>query len=224
VGIALAAAAHGQTTHPTTSPAGQVDAHNSVLERRALRRGDVPDGAESTRQSTTKGPLPASGLDLPRVLTALGIVVGLAVLLRFLARWLFPGVAAARSSAAVRVLSRSVITPKQQVLLVQVGRRVIVVGDTGAQMSPLAEITNEQEIAELVAQIGSERGASGRAFGSLFGRARENFDPPAETPSEEPAKPIEETAPARLGFASASRQIGELTRRIRSLSEHLGKD
>ncbi len=51
----------------------------------------------------------------------------------------------------MRLLSRTVLSPKQQVLLLQVGRRVIVVGDGGAAgMRPLCEITDPDEVAALV--------------------------------------------------------------------------
>ena len=54
---------------------------------------------------------------------------------------------AGEARGVVRVLSRTPVTPKQQVLLVQVGRRVLVVADNGTQMNPLSEITDPDEVA-----------------------------------------------------------------------------
>jgi len=58
---------------------------------------------------------------------------------------------------AMKILSRLVISPKQQLLMIQIGRRIVVVGDAGGQMSPLSEITDSDEAAALVAQLADEK-------------------------------------------------------------------
>ncbi len=204
--LALSVIASAQTTRPATT-------QTSSLERQPIRRVE-PDRAPS---STQRAPavLQSSGLDAQRVLLALTVVLGLIVVLWIAARRLFPTTAARRSSSIVRVLSRSVISPKQQILLVQVGRRVIVVGDSGAQMTALAEIGEEEEVSDLVAQLDSEKPAPSRAFGSLFGRARETFEQPDQTEPDAP--------PTDLGFAHAREEIGGLIDRVKGFSQQFRK-
>jgi hypothetical protein len=153
-----------------------------------------------------------------------------------LAKRLFPTVAAARSSQAVRVLSRSVLSPKQQVLLLQVGRRVIVVGDTGAQMNPLAEITDPDEVASLVGQVEAEKRPSvTAAFGGLFGRARDSFDADAEPSPQLPATDVsdegeaegiverraaqDDQPPVQLGLDEARGELRGLMDKVKELSQ-----
>lgn len=107
---------------------------------------------------------------------AMGVVIGLIFLFRWCGRKMFAGAAAQKSTKVVQVLSRCVIAPKQQVLLIRVGRRVVVVGDTGSQLSPLCEIQDPDEVAELIGAAGSERSTSAaKPFGSFFGRAKDAF-------------------------------------------------
>src|SRR5688572_17382886 len=169
----------GQLQQPQQKASGD----GASMETRPIRRGTTQpakeeNGGAARRDGSGKpvgAPQPA-GFGLRKVALSLGAVLGLIFLLYWLIRQVFPAVAASRSSQAVRVLSRSVLAPKQQVLLLQVGRRVIVVGDTGAQMSPLAQIDDPDEIAALVGQIESEKRPAGAAFGGFFGRAKASFD------------------------------------------------
>ncbi len=121
---------------------------------------------------------PTTGLDVKRVCYSLAIVIALILALRWGGRLLFPGAKAFRPSRAVQVLSRNIISPKQQVIVLQVGRRVVVVGDSGAQMNPLCEITDPDEVASLIGQIReNERDPMAKTFSSLFGRAGAPYAP-----------------------------------------------
>ena len=80
------------------------------------------------------------------------------------------------------------ISPKQQLLVVQVGRRLVVVGDSGQQMNPLCEITDPDEMAALIGQIHEEKRESpAGAFGAIFGRAGSAF----EKENGEPQRPVD---------------------------------
>lgn len=135
--------------------------------------------AASTQSSTGDSARAPSGVfpDLARLALALGVVLALIFALRWLSRRVFPSVSAGQSSAAVRLLARSVVTPRQQVLLLQVGRRIVVAADNGSQLSPLSEITDADEIAGLLGQIDSTRsGSISGAFGALFGKATQQLE------------------------------------------------
>jgi flagellar biogenesis protein FliO len=166
---------------------------------------------------------PASGpLDIRRVAIALGIVLGLVFICRWAARWMFPSVVAGRSSQVMKVLSRTVIAPKQQLLLIQVGRRLVLVGDCGQQMSALAEITEPDEVASLLGQLRADPPVtqSANPFAPLLGRAQQRFE-------DLPVPPIDESEDgAELAIAGVDQTRGELsglTEKIRLLSRQLGK-
>ena len=114
----------------------------------------------------------------------------------------------------MRVISRLVVAPKQQVLLLQVGKRVLVVGDCGTQMSELSEITDPDEISSLVGQIEQDKGSSqAGAFGALFGRAQKPF----ETSADEKPPATSLPAPAQTDSTSNG-EIAGLMEKVRLLS------
>ncbi|HEX8525231.1 MAG TPA: flagellar biosynthetic protein FliO [Tepidisphaeraceae bacterium] len=80
------------------------------------------------------------------VLGALLLVVGAIFLCRWLARRFFNLPGATRASDAIKVLSRTPIANRQHVLLLEVGHRVLVVADSGQQLSTLCQITDADEI------------------------------------------------------------------------------
>jgi len=63
-------------------------------------------------------------------------------------------------------------------------------GDSGAQLNPLCEITDGDEVAEILASVREETVTAARRFENLFGRARKAFDedssnvPTTEAPAE----------------------------------------
>ncbi len=90
-------------------------------------------------------------------LTALGVVVGLV----FLVRWLYVkggGQVASRAHPAVEVLSRTTLAPRHQVVMLRVGGRILVVSESTASGGrTLAEITDPEEVADLLGQIESSK-------------------------------------------------------------------
>jgi flagellar biogenesis protein FliO len=152
------------------------------------------------------------------VALGLAAVLALIFVLRWVAKWAFPGVASARPTAAMRVLSRTCVSPKQQLLLVQVGRRVLVVGDSAGHLRGISEIADPDEAAALVAQITEEQSrSSARAFGSLFGRVRNGFEPRDEQAAgglltgDDDDEP--EAQPALAGLSQHVRRISDQFRR-----------
>lgn len=172
----------------------------------------------TTSQPPASGPAAAApmapSMEYARVLGALGVVIGLIFAFRWGARFFFPSVAGRSSNRIVQVLARSALTPKQQVILLRVGRRIIVVGDSGVQMNTLCEIAEPDEVASLVGQLNQDRIASGSGFGSLFGRFRGRFEG-AEEPEAPPLRNAEEDVPP----ASAQSELDGLRDRVRRLAE-----
>lgn len=115
-------------------------------------------------------------------LSALGVVLGLV----FAARWCLTrmqnGGDPVSRNAAVEVLARVPIGNRQRVMLLRVGGRVVVVGDAGGGLSTLAEIDDEQEVADLLQSVSASRSTSAASgFGDLYrqmtGRAAARTDP-----------------------------------------------
>lgn len=164
-------------------------------------------------------------LGMTRVVVALGAVIGLILLLRLAGKRFFQSPSIGRSTRAVQILARSVIAPRREVLLIRVGRRIIVVGESGAQMSPLGEISDPDEVAALVGQIQNERSESAaRAFGNLFHHASQEMsgeEIAAADESESPEMPDPATAETAVDpFISETRdELSGLSERIRGLSQ-----
>jgi flagellar biogenesis protein FliO len=154
---------------PPASPAN--------IESQPIRRAATNDSPQAADTPDTDH---SGNFELPRVAGALAIVLALIFILRWGGLRIFNSPASQKASRSVQVLSRSVLAPRQHILLVQVGKRVLVVGDSGGQMSSLCQITDPDEIAGLVGQIRDEKlsPATG-AFKSIFRRQKVDGEEPS---------------------------------------------
>ena len=134
---------------------------------------------------------------------------------------------AGKSTRAVQILARSSISPRQHILLLRVGRRVIVVGDSGAQMNPLSEISDPDEVASLLGQLQDEKSRlPSRAFSALFNRARDDMDGQETEPSadeemhQDAGESATEEPPVDPAISDTRDEITGLMDKIRVLSKH----
>lgn len=182
-----------------------------------------------------------NGFDSVRVALALVAVVSLIFLLRGAMRRFYPGAIPHRPTQAMKVLCRFAISPRQYVFLLQVGKRLVVVGDGGTQLNPLCEITSPEEVEAIVAQVREESAASLRKFDLFFGKARKNYTDDAAVAVVESDKLPEDAAPAALAPAadatfdpsheiidpSISRtrdELSGLSQKVRDLARQLGRE
>jgi flagellar protein FliO/FliZ len=168
--------------------------------------GAAIDRAVATTQAAVSA---GSFIDLGRVITALAIVLGTILVGRFVVRKLFPGSTASSAGRAVKVLSRNVIAPRQQVMLLQVGKRIIVVGDSAGQMNTLANIDDPDEVAELIGATQSVTTDLG-GFKSLFGKRQDEYDPPPESKPEPTEPPL-----------AVQSELSSLIEKVRSLKQQM---
>ena len=172
-----AGAADGDAPPPPGRPEPGASAYKAVAIRQQQDRR--PAATTAPASAAAKQQTSPTGLDLPRVGLSLGIVIGLILTVKWFGGRLFaaPG-AGARASRAIQVLTRSPLSPRQQLVLIRVGRRLVLVADGGAQSSTVCEITDPDEVAALVGQLNDEKyqGAPGKAFNSLVGRFRRRYD------------------------------------------------
>lgn len=116
--------------------------------------------------------------DVIQVLSALAAVIGLAVFLRLATSKLSRGLAGGgRPSGVLEVLARYPIARGQQLLLLKLGRRIVLTHATGGAMRTLTEVTDNDEVAALLARI--EAGSSGRdslRFRSMLNQFKHEHD------------------------------------------------
>jgi len=214
VSLVIFVCALGAAPATNPAPAGRFD-------NIALRAGPSQANANGQKKASSDAGSAIEGLDTRRVALSLAAVISLILVLKFLMRKFFPQPGGRGSSAATRVLSRTMIAPKQQVILLQVGKRIIVVGDCGTQMHPLAEISDPDEVATLVGQIEQDKSSvsvSGK-FGGLFHSARKPFEDhdavdPQPVAASAPVEPLEEPASGDLaGLAEKIRLLSSQFRR-----------
>jgi flagellar biogenesis protein FliO len=233
-GLLLGPIARAQTARLPDAPAS-----DSTLDNQPIHRDSTPNSDYSTAQnSKSSQAAPSSGFDTLRVVIALGGVVGLIFLLRSGVRRIFPGAVPHRSSRAMQVLCRLAISPRQHLLLVQVGKRLIVVGDGGAQLNPLCEIASPEEVEAIVAQVREESASSLKRFDLFFGKARkpyteeiatdeiEQTTSPQSAPSQADQSPDARFDPSHElvdpALAQTRDELSGLTQKVRDLAKQLG--
>ena len=232
------ASAATPTTRPATRPAA-APVCSQVDERLIYRAPPRPDQtrAATSSSATTRSALPGS--DLPRVAGALALVLGLIFALRHLFKRSINPATLPGATTAVQVLTRSHLSPRQQLLLVRVGRRLLVVSDCNGQLNSLSEITDPDEVASLVGQLRDEKlTTASRTFGNLLGIWRRATEQPdvddGSDPDEEdfpraapdvPPPAAEDDPDAQADddptVLSARSEIHGLMERVRGISSQL---
>lgn len=215
------ATGHKSDPAPAAGSAAVPPAAHSQLDSEPIRR--TGDAGTAT---SPLAPHPQS-MELPRVAGALVIVLGLIFALRWGAKKFFVPGMAGKSTRAVQVLSRSSITPRQHILLLRVGRRVIVVGEAGSQMNSLAEITDPDEIASLLGQLQDEKSRlPTKAFQAMFSRARsdmgggEGHMDDADAPATAMTEESDDNDAVDPAISETREDITGLMDKIRVLSKH----
>jgi len=106
---------------------------------------------------------------------------------------------------------------------VQVGRRLVLVGNSGSEMSSLWPDRRPDEVAEVLGQVAQDKGGSGGAsFRALFGRAGKPYAEPEPDDDEpdHPEAPAVQTAvdggtdPAREDLSGLSEQVRRIAKPV----------
>ena len=191
----------GVATGQTSQPVGNLIHRSSspTTQQTASAKKDANDGA--------------SGF---RVALSLAAVLGLIVLMYWAGRRFMPrGALVGGGTRAIQVLARSPLSPRHRIVLLQVGRRVLVVaeGGGGQPLSTLCEITDPDEAAALIGQIRGEQQSNSRSFAALLSGAAERFR------AADTAKPQAEAPPHESDDLEAAQQeLDGLTERVRVMA------
>jgi flagellar protein FliO/FliZ len=119
--------------------------------------GDAADDRADTMLGNGGGAGGTGAGWILQTITALGVVIGLILLLRWAYAKLTGQVAATSSSPVMEVLSRTTLAPRNQVLLVRLGQRILVVGDSPAGLRTLANVDDAEEVASLLAAVSAAK-------------------------------------------------------------------
>jgi flagellar biogenesis protein FliO len=223
---------------PPALGAGPAEAPSSAATAPSVQAGDVEQGAEgrvlrrraAVREPTSGAVAPdgAQSLGWQRVLLALAVVVALILVMRWIVRRFVVGSSRARGKRFAEVLARVPIAPRQHLVLMRVGRRLLVVGDSGGQqLATLCEITDADEIAGLLAEARSDGAdALTKAFSTVFGQAGAKFEQASEAPSGA-AEGAGADAPAETpdaALAGTRKELSGLAEKVRLLARQVGRN
>ena len=176
----------------------QAEAGSSPARRKVKGRR-VPLGDIGT---TPAGPMPWYRTGLGALAVVLAIIGGLCWCGR---RWLSSS--RATDAGVLRVLSRTTLTPKHSVALIQLGHRFVLVGVSPDRVGMLSEITDPQEVASLLARAGIPGKKADKCFDeALLAESAEYSEMTDEPVGLEQAQPAQRSAP-----------LGELLQRLRTL-------
>lgn len=159
-----------------SQPAGELNA----VERRPVASASQPAEGTSPENRPVRTDGPDTLGDWGRTALALGVVVAIIFLLRWAARKFGGRRALPGRPGTIEVLARASLQPRQHLLLVRLGRRLILLGASPNAVSTLAEITDPEEVAEL-----TEAAAGG---GTRWLKAIQKPEPKSSAPGKE-AKP-----------------------------------
>ncbi len=146
-----------------------------------------------------------------QVALSLAAVLGLIVVLYWISRRILPGGAfgsgaSASASRAVQVLGRTPLGAKHRILILQVGRRLLIVAEsTGQPLTTLCQITDPDEAAALIGQLGGDQRSAVAAF------------------LEKATNPAAQPAASNSDLVATKQELDGLLQQVRNMSQQIGR-
>lgn len=176
-------AANKDSAAPATSDAAPAKPASNPQHPVIFPNDNLPLGAPSVTSPLPGGangkPVDTSGGGswLMTTFSALAVVIGLIYGMRFLLVKATGTKTATASSPVVEVLSRISVAPRQHVLLLRLGGRVLLVSDSGNNMRTLTELTDPDEVAQILQAVTAAKPHSmTQNFTSMLGRFNTQLD------------------------------------------------
>ena len=148
-------------------------AGQSRFDDQPLRAEPSEPAAIETAEAPQSGG-PSAGRIIASLTGVVALIVGLGWVYRRVG-----GDAAKQHNGGVRLVSRTLLTPKHQVMVLEIGHRLVVVGDAGHGMQPLCEVTDPTEVESVLAAAGAGKAADvlrGEAFSASLSAAEDDAD------------------------------------------------
>jgi len=225
--FAAAAAGDGRvaqiTFGPTALPTTQQTAVASPPPKKSAYES-IELGKHAPQQKSSANPLVGTDSGPLRIVGALGVVLGCIFIVRWAGKKFLGLQTTGSGGGVVQILSRTPVSPRQQLMLIQVGRRIVLVANCGVQMNALCEISDADEVASLAGQLQERRKTSATsAFLSIFGKAGAKFEAqqePIATPqiNSEDDEPSNE--PLEPELATTRQEMRGLMDRVHQLAQH----
>lgn len=175
--------ATGAEKEPDRPPAGSAPA-DATGRRRAGPENRLPaiplkPPSRSERGGATSPAVPQSGLrTVVSVLGSLGAVLGAFFVVAWVVRRGMPGAVGLLPREALEVLGRAPLAGRQQVHLIRLGSKLVLVSVTPTGAETLSEVTEPDEVQRLLAICRQEQPASST---SAFRQTLERFDSDRES-------------------------------------------
>ncbi|MFG0249589.1 MAG: FliO/MopB family protein [Phycisphaeraceae bacterium JB051] len=176
---------------PMYKPADAQPTENEVRSRELLManpnerkplgapgEGLVPDS--NPNEEEPLGSFSDTGSWILNTITALGVVIALIFAMRMGMNKLSGRPVMGGRSGIVEVLSRTSLSPRNQVMLLRLGQRIIVVSEGPAGVRTLANVDDPDEVAGLLTTISASKpGSISQSFNQLLNRADTEMDNPS---------------------------------------------
>jgi len=126
---------------------------------------------------------------------------------------------ASNRGGVLQVVSRLTVSPKQHIMLVRVGRRLVLVGNSGGKLNSLCEIGDPEEAAAILGEVATQRDESSTtSFNAVLGGEEKGFEEEsvaaAGASDEEVAGEEEDDA----AIATTRAELSGLAEKVRNLS------
>lgn len=220
---AAPAAAQPNSAAPTTQPTGSLadlaEAWHALdaeleQEQRPIRRNNAPAQAEPRNTERISN---AANSSLWRTLGALAAVLALIAFVAWGYRQLsnqpgFPLAGRFRRPNAIEILARQNITPRQSIVLIRVGPRIVLVGQSPDRLAALDVIADHQLAAQIAGDLNTGKAkATDDDFADCFSNEKKQYNDQNNT--DEP--------PAHLRVANTQDQVRSTLERVKSLMPSL---
>jgi flagellar biogenesis protein FliO len=197
----------------TEPPDGAAAEGRSLGLPQRLLGNSTASGSEDADQDDAVGGTPSKGLfpsirgDALQVFSALAVVLGIMLSLRSVLRRSAGGLArAGRPSGVLEILARYPIGRGQQLMVLKLARRILLIHQNGSAMTTLSEVSDPDEVASLLGRI--EAGSTTPREASHFGALLRQF-------SKEHDNALRTSARSAIPDAWDGGEIVDLTRRSR---------
>lgn len=188
--------------------AGERNAPAGGQRKHKLRASSVVHNGQNARRSRDGFGL-SGKKSTPSYLTGLGALAIVLVLIAVVAwavkRWMPVG--RGGGSGVLRIVGRASLSTKHTIALVQLGRRFVMVGVAGDRVAALCEVSDPDEVAELVARIDTSGKHAVPGFDHLLYREADCYREAArEDAGGERMSARENVQDARGGHAARGRE------------------